>query len=70
MPRMALADFSLLMVTSMLENGKMIRHMETVTITTRRVHITRAIGMKISSMGMAGKSGPTKAHMKAATRMD
>ena len=61
-------DSYLLMATYMSENGKMIRRMGTVTIIIRRVHTIRAIGLRINNMDMAGRSGPTKAHMKVVTR--
>ena len=65
---MVTGDSYLLMAMYILENGKMIRRMETVTIIIRRVLTIQAIGSRINNMDMVGSSGPTKAHMKGATR--
>ena len=61
-------DSYLLMATFMSEIGKMDRRTEKVTIIMRLVQTIREIGLKISNMDKAGKSGPTLAHMKEVSR--
>ena len=61
-------DSCLLMATCTLEVGKWVRRMEKVTIIMRLVLTTRATGMKINNMDLAGRSGPTTAHMKVTSR--